>query len=520
MTYENNITNFQKTLGIFYGLGYNINRIIGAGIFNPDRIFTLVQSPGIALVLYAFCGIISLLGGLIYIELGIRSLPAGLGEQKYITDAYPNETNLGHVFSYVVIFIILPGAMVANSYNCAQYILFVFRGYFNNDYDVIAVIISVLILLVITSYHLASKKLPDIINQTLAFVKITSLIIISVIGLVRLAGTDSDNWINIFKTSSNFDAYGLGTYGNGLIQILYAYEGWNSANYLIEEIIMPDPNNLAYPSLILKYSSLISIAISFLLYFFTNAAFITVLGNGLTQNEDIPIALRFGKKLLPGTGENIMSIIVAISSFGSVSVMVFLFARIIKYAAETKFIPKISNYLNRFSNRNILAKQLWAQFGYCLILTLLFSIKTNCFIFSSDTSQYLAMLSHAACAWCLYILKRTLLDEMDKADNNKPFSIPKYIILIYFSMIILIIITSLFPPKYGDIEYLIPYIISWIATILGFIFWYYLNPKNRNEKSANENEETKDQVCELNISHNDEIKQNSAEIYELTLKTP
>ncbi|CAG8522725.1 39067_t:CDS:2, partial [Gigaspora margarita] len=144
--------------------------------------------------------------------------------------------------------------------------------------------------------------------------------------IVRLAGNDSDNWINIFKTSSNFDAYGLGTYGNGLIQILYAYEGWNSANYLIEEIIMPDPNNLAYPSLILKYSSLISIIISFLLCkvsillrldFFTNAAFITVLGNGLTQNEDIPIALRFGKKLLPGTGEKIMSIIVAISSFGS-----------------------------------------------------------------------------------------------------------------------------------------------------------------------------------------------------------
>ncbi|RIB29705.1 amino acid permease-domain-containing protein [Gigaspora rosea] len=434
MNYETNIPNYRMILGILYGVGININRILGKGIFNLDIIFKLV-SPGIALVLFAFCAIISLLGGLIYNELGIRSLPHGIGEQKYITDAYPKERNLGHVFSYVIIFIILPGAMVADSYNCSQYILFVFRGYFNNDYDYIAVIISVLILLVITLYHVFSKRLPDIINLALAVIKVISLIIISMIGLVRLAGTDSDNWNNIFNTSSNFDAYGFGAYGNGLIQILYAYEGWNSVNYLIEEITIPESNNLVYPSHILKYSSLISIAISFLLYFFTNAAFITVLGNGLTRNEDIPIALRFGKELLDGTGEKLMSIIVAISSFGSVSIM---------------------------------------------------------------------------------SLKKKILDKMDKVpdnenanDKNKPFSISKYIILFYFLIIILIIIASLFPPEYGNVEYLIPYIISCVATILSFIFWYYLNP-NQNERSDNENEEPNVQVNEVkgevNISFNNEIK--------------
>ncbi|CAG8799533.1 17651_t:CDS:2, partial [Gigaspora margarita] len=103
-------------------------------IFNPDSIWILAQSPGIVLVLYVVCGIISFLGSLVYIELGIRSLPSGIGEQKYITDAFHPKKNVGHVFSFAAIFIILPGAIVAESYICAQYFLFSFRGNLIDDW--------------------------------------------------------------------------------------------------------------------------------------------------------------------------------------------------------------------------------------------------------------------------------------------------------------------------------------------------------------------------------------------------
>ncbi|CAG8815358.1 18004_t:CDS:2, partial [Gigaspora rosea] len=71
--------------------------------FNPGNIWMLVQSPGITLVLYIICFFISLLGSSVYIELGIRSLPSGIGEQKYITDAFFPRRNFGHVFSFVAI---------------------------------------------------------------------------------------------------------------------------------------------------------------------------------------------------------------------------------------------------------------------------------------------------------------------------------------------------------------------------------------------------------------------------------
>ncbi|RIB28510.1 hypothetical protein C2G38_2059120, partial [Gigaspora rosea] len=56
-----------------------------------------------------------------------------IGEQKYITDAFYPRRNFGHMFSFVAIFVILPGIIVAESYTAAQYLLFCFRGNLNDD---------------------------------------------------------------------------------------------------------------------------------------------------------------------------------------------------------------------------------------------------------------------------------------------------------------------------------------------------------------------------------------------------
>ncbi|RIB09598.1 hypothetical protein C2G38_259066 [Gigaspora rosea] len=135
MNNNRSTTSCRKTyLGILRGIGYNINYIIGQDAFNPGNIWVLVQSPGITLVLYVVCFFISLLGSSVYIELGIRSLPSGIGEQKYISDAFYPKRNFGHVFSFVAIFIMFPSIIVAESYNSAQYFLYCFRRNLNVDW--------------------------------------------------------------------------------------------------------------------------------------------------------------------------------------------------------------------------------------------------------------------------------------------------------------------------------------------------------------------------------------------------
>ncbi|CAG8647368.1 24161_t:CDS:2 [Gigaspora margarita] len=294
------ITNRKKILGILYGLGYNLNYIIGEDAFNPNNIWTLVRSPGITLVLYFICGIISLLGSSVYIELGIRSLPSGIGEQKYITDAFPSKRNVGHIFSFVAIFVIFPSIIVAESFTSAQYLLYFYQR--SLDVNWITMATSVAMLFIITLYQVCSNRVSDIINHSLALFKIITLLIISIVGIAKLR-IDHVNWNYIFNVP--FD---LGAYASGLIKVLLTYED------LIEEF-KPSSDNLEYPSVILKYSSLISVGITFILC--------KVVEYNINDNESTPIPMRFGKELLGETGEILMSILVAISSFGCVSAIIF-----------------------------------------------------------------------------------------------------------------------------------------------------------------------------------------------------
>src|SRR5579859_1214207 len=83
-------TRNDSLLGVAYGIGMNINNVIGSGIVTtPGTIWNLVKSPGVALLLWFLGGIVSMSGSLTYVELGVIHKISG-GETKYLQTAYPN----------------------------------------------------------------------------------------------------------------------------------------------------------------------------------------------------------------------------------------------------------------------------------------------------------------------------------------------------------------------------------------------------------------------------------------------
>ncbi|CAG8490140.1 9407_t:CDS:10 [Dentiscutata erythropus] len=348
-------TRRKKILKTSSGLGYNVNHIIGAGIFiTPSNVWRLAQSPGSALMLWISGGLISLFGSMIYVELGSR-FPEGSGEQKYLEET-----------------IILPGAIIADSYACSKYILYAFKGnsedegkYFGIDYIELR-ILAIAILLIITGYNVYSNKLAIRINQTFAVIKVFALIIISIIGLVSLReDSKKDHWKGIFNNTPSDDAHErsvseqIGSYGNAMLNVLFSYEGWNNLNYLTEELDSPEQS--------LKISAVLSVP-----------------------------------------GRIIISILISISAFGCVGSMVFMGARAIAYTAKYKFIPRISRRLYYWGATPVYA--LLLQFVYCAFLILLAPVGTSFFPFFSDMSQYLAMVFYGVSAICLLIIKKKLKD--------------------------------------------------------------------------------------------------------------
>lgn len=92
----------NKLLGVAFGIGLNVNTIIGSGIVTtPGIIWNRVKSPLIVLLLWSIGGIVSIAGSLSYVELGVRHKISG-GETKYLQTAYPRpKIFMSYLFSFM-----------------------------------------------------------------------------------------------------------------------------------------------------------------------------------------------------------------------------------------------------------------------------------------------------------------------------------------------------------------------------------------------------------------------------------
>jgi amino acid transporter len=94
----------DSLLGVVFGIGMNVNNVIGSGIVTtPGIIWNKVKSPGIVLLLWVIGGIVSMSGSLSYVELGAFHKISG-GETKYLQTAYPNpKLMMSYLFSFMFV---------------------------------------------------------------------------------------------------------------------------------------------------------------------------------------------------------------------------------------------------------------------------------------------------------------------------------------------------------------------------------------------------------------------------------
>uniref|UniRef100_A0A095AUF3 Large neutral amino acids transporter small subunit 2 n=1 Tax=Schistosoma haematobium TaxID=6185 RepID=A0A095AUF3_SCHHA len=79
----------KRELGLWSGVSITIGTIIGSGVFVAPKgvLENSGQSPGISIIIWILCGIISLLGSLCYAELGTTITHSG-GDYMYIKKAF------------------------------------------------------------------------------------------------------------------------------------------------------------------------------------------------------------------------------------------------------------------------------------------------------------------------------------------------------------------------------------------------------------------------------------------------
>ncbi|KAK7097442.1 large neutral amino acids transporter small subunit 1-like [Littorina saxatilis] len=313
----------KQQINLFSCVSIIMGIIIGSGIFvSPVGILSNVRSVGMSCVMWAVCGVYSLLCALCFAELG-ATFPESGGEYLYIMRAFGDLP--AFLCLWVNFIIINPVGQAASSLIFAVYIL---RPMFPNcDAPEEATrIIAALIMALLTSINCLNVKWATKIQGAITASKLIALLIIIIIGFVWLAKGRVENLQNAFEGSD----YSGGAIAVAFYSGFWAFGGWNYLNFLTAEVINPHKN--------LPLAIVISMVIITLVYLTANVAYFAVL-TPADMLQSSAVAVTFAERTVMVLAY-VMPVLIAVSVAGGINGSVLSMSRLFFVGARYNHLPK------------------------------------------------------------------------------------------------------------------------------------------------------------------------------------
>ncbi|KRZ68332.1 Y+L amino acid transporter 1, partial [Trichinella papuae] len=300
----------QRSVSLLNGITIIIGCIIGSGIFvSPKGVHEHSGSVGLSMIIWIFGGLFAALGAYCYAELGTLIRKSG-GDYAYITEAFG--PFVGFIRLWIEAIVIRPCSATITALTFAKYALVPLFGDCQQVYT--EPMLACCLLLIITLINCYSVRWATFIQDILTYAKIIALVLIIMTGLVMAFLTSSGSFDNIFDGTSN-DA---GEISLALYSGLFAYNGWNYLNFIVEELKNPKRN--------LPLAIAISCSLVTVIYCLTNLAFYAVISPREFLEADAT-AMTFANKVY-GSFAWIMPIFVAFATVGSCNGVILTASRL------------------------------------------------------------------------------------------------------------------------------------------------------------------------------------------------
>ena len=332
----------RRALGPFDGTMIVIGGIIGSGIFiNPYLVAQQLDSTGYVLLAWALGGAVALAGAFAYGELGQR-LPAAGGQYVYLREAW--HPLVGFLYGWALLFMIETGAMAAVAITFAQYASRMVGVELANP-QIIAVG-SIVLLSAINYFGVKAG------SQVLNVFVVLKVLALGALILFAWMGAPAPGWLTETRLDDT-PTTGL-SFGVALIPILFAYGGWQCANYVAEE--MRDPRRHLPVALIVGTLAVVAV------YLLANIAYLRTLGLEGLASTTTPAAavagLWFGD-----IGERLIAGAIAISTFGFLNLAILAPTRVyFAMARDGAFLPALARLHPRYQSPSaaIVLQSTWA----------------------------------------------------------------------------------------------------------------------------------------------------------------
>uniref|UniRef100_A0A8C0GKX3 b(0,+)-type amino acid transporter 1 n=1 Tax=Chelonoidis abingdonii TaxID=106734 RepID=A0A8C0GKX3_CHEAB len=297
----------------------------GMGTLRLKREVGLISavSPAGALIIWAACGLLVMFGALSYAELGTIIKESG-GDYIYILRNFGSLP--AFLFAYTSIIVVRPASMAGVSLSFAEYAVAPFyQGCSTPQIVVKCTAASCILLLAII--NCLNVRLATAIMNIFTVAKVLVLLVIVIGGVVLLINGHTQSFQDAFQNTTA----GIGPVGVAFYQGLWSYDGWNNLNFVTEELRKPEVN--------LPRATMIAIPLVTCLYLLVNMSYFAALTPAELLSSGA-VAISWGNKVL-GSWVWVISLSVALSSFGSANGTFFSGGRVCYIAAREGHMPDI-----------------------------------------------------------------------------------------------------------------------------------------------------------------------------------
>ena len=295
--------------------------IIGSGIFiNPYVVARQVHTPFLILSAWAIGGLIALTAGFIYAELAAR-MPRVGGQYAYIREAY--HPALAFLYGWVLLLVIQTGGMAAVAVTFAKYFLELTGLHFSDA------LLASLVLGIFTIVNCFGVRAGSTVQSVLMVLKILAIAMLVGSGLWFLWRSGSaipSSPAGGFPILDRPPSFSLITaMGVALVPVLFAYGGWQTANFVAEEVREPRKN--------LPRALVIGVIGVVLLYLSVNFVCVYVLGPVALAQTTTP-ASAVMRVAFGGKGAALIAVGIAVSTLGFLSQSILTAPRVYFAMAE------------------------------------------------------------------------------------------------------------------------------------------------------------------------------------------
>jgi basic amino acid/polyamine antiporter, APA family len=305
-----------------------VGGIIGSGIFlNPALVAERVRTAELTLAVWVLGGVIAMIGGLVFAELGARRPLAG-GGYVYLRDAYGRLP--AFMYAWTLLLVIATGAIAAVAVTFASYTA-ALLGLAPSA----RLPLAVGSILVLSAINYVGVKPGAITQNVLTVLKLGALTILIIAGLTLTPAVPVYEPLPILPREQVLLALGA-----ALVPVLFAFGGWQQTNFVAEELIEPERN--------LPRALIAGVGIVIAVYLLANVAYLHTLGVTGLARSSAPAADAIAALLGP-SGRSLIAAGVAISTFGFLNLVILVSPRVYQaMARDGLFFPSLARLHPRY----------------------------------------------------------------------------------------------------------------------------------------------------------------------------